>query len=66
MDWHFLRRRLLTRVLIAWLVTLLVPLLVSAGMDEDLKKNLSKSKCIKSWQYNKSVFKIYFDPNQRA
>ena len=57
-------KRHIAAVLVAWSITLLIPLLVSAGVDDDLKKNLGKSRCIKSWHYNKSVFKIYFDPNQ--
>ncbi len=35
---------------------------VRAGVDEDLANNFKKVACIDHWEYNKSVFKIYFNP----
>ena len=58
-------KRLITHILIAWSISLLFPLIVYAGLDDDLNGNLTnKTNCLKSWQYNKSAFNIYFDANQ--
>jgi hypothetical protein len=32
-----------------------------AGVDYDLNNNLSKSKCIHSWKYNESAFRLYLN-----
>ena len=53
--------RFIMRIFIILLITLLCPLLVFAGIDDDFNKNLNKSKCIKSWKHTASVFKLYFN-----
>ena len=44
-------------------LTLVIPVLSIAGVNQDLKENLGKSKCIDSWTYNESAFKLYFNPS---
>ncbi len=55
-------RNLLKVVLFASVVFLAHPVLSIAGVDAELKNNLSKTNCIKSWKYNKSVFKLHLNP----
>ncbi|PXF50650.1 MAG: hypothetical protein C4B57_11865 [Deltaproteobacteria bacterium] len=33
----------------------------NSDINDDLNNNLSKSKCIHSWKYNKSTFKLYLN-----
>jgi hypothetical protein len=33
----------------------------SIGVDDELTNNLSKSKCVKSWEHNSSTFKLYLN-----
>jgi len=41
---------------------LLFPILSIAGLDKDLNDNLSKSRCVQSWKYDRSAFKLYLNP----
>ena len=42
--------------------SLLIPISVLAGVDDDFNKNLGNHPCVHSWEYNKTAFKIYLNP----
>ncbi len=55
--------KLAMRIFIVWMIILFIPLTALAGnIDKELKKQLSHTKCIKSWNYDYSAFRIFFSP----
>jgi hypothetical protein len=56
--------KLITRYFNAWLIILFLPLFAYSGVDDELNRNLSKSKCVKTWRYDKSAFRIYFNTKE--
>ena len=42
--------------------SLLIPISVLAGVDDDFNKNLGNHPCVHSWKYNKATFDIYLNP----
>lgn len=52
------------RIFLFLMIVLFVPSVALAGnVDKELQKQLGHTPCIKSWNYNKSAFKILFSPN---
>jgi hypothetical protein len=47
-----------TMIVVAAMI-LIFPVFALAGVDDELTKNLNKTECVHSWQYNKSAFKLY-------
>ena len=55
--------KLAMRIFIVWLVILFIPLTLFAGnIDKELKKQLGHTKCIKTWNHDRSAFRIFFSP----
>ena len=54
-------KRILFKIVLILVAVPILGVLSFAGVEDDLKGNMSKTKCIHSWNYDKSAFRVYFN-----